>query len=80
MVLNVTAVGPTGPGYLTVFPCGTDRPLASNANYVAGEVVPNAVVAKLGIDGNVCIYTSAATHLVIDVNAWTKSDGDLDPF
>jgi D-serine deaminase-like pyridoxal phosphate-dependent protein len=28
--LNVTAVLPDGHGYLTVFPCGDDRPTASN--------------------------------------------------
>ena len=70
VMLNVTAVLPTGSGFLTVYPCGADRPLASNVNYQAGDVVPNAVLAKIGTGGNVCIYTKAATHLVIDVNGY----------
>ena len=70
VLLNVTAVGPLGPGYLTVFPCGAERPLASNVNYLAGEVVPNAVLAKVGDGGAVCVFTKAATDLVIDVNGW----------
>lgn len=66
VLLNVTAVQPSGTGYLTVYPCGT-LPLASNVNYRAGQVVPNAVLAQLDDDGQVCIYSVAATDLVVDV-------------
>ena len=68
--LNVTAVSPAAAGYLTVYPCGTTRPLASNVNYATGQVIPNAVLAKIGTDGKVCIYTLAATDIVIDVNGY----------
>ncbi|HWL43191.1 MAG TPA: RHS repeat-associated core domain-containing protein [Ilumatobacter sp.] len=70
VMLNVTAVGPTAPGFLTVFPCGQQLPLASNVNYTTGQVIPNAVLAKIGTGGKVCIYTSAPTHIVIDVNGY----------
>jgi hypothetical protein len=66
--LNVTAVQGAGPGWVTVFPCGAARPLASNLNFVAGQTVPNAVLSKVGADGAVCLFASAATHLVVDVN------------
>ncbi|HWL41294.1 MAG TPA: hypothetical protein VNQ73_00020, partial [Ilumatobacter sp.] len=46
VVLNVTAVGPAGPGYVTAFPCDQQRPLASNLNYAPGDVVANLVIAK----------------------------------
>src|SRR5690606_32922259 len=36
VALNVTVVGPTAPGYLTVYPAGEARPTASNLNYSAG--------------------------------------------
>jgi hypothetical protein len=68
VMLNVTAVGPDGGGYLTVFPCGEVRPLASNVNYGPGDVVPNSVFAKVGAGGRVCIYSLAKTHLIADVN------------
>jgi hypothetical protein len=71
--LNVTAVAPDGPGHLTVYPCGTERPLASNLNYPPGAVVPNAVLAKVGADGNVCIYSKATTHLVVDANGYAAA-------
>ncbi len=78
VMLNVTAIWPAAAGYVTVYPCGTQRPLASNVNYVAGQVVPNAVLAKVGTDGKVCIYTSAATHLVVDVNGFVPNGGSPD--
>lgn len=70
VILNVTAVDPLGYGFLTVFPCGADLPNASNVNYAPGEVRPNAVLAKVGDGGQVCVYTPVATHIVIDVNGY----------
>jgi hypothetical protein len=67
VVLNVTAVSPDAPGFLTVWPCGVAMPLASSVNYLAGQVVPNAVITQVGTDGNVCIFTRAQTDLVVDV-------------
>jgi hypothetical protein len=53
-----------------VFPCGTELPKASNVNYGPGDVVPNAVLAKIGTGGKVCIYTLAGTDIVVDVNGY----------
>ena len=66
--LNVTAVAPLAAGFLTVFPCGEELPNASNVNYGPGDVVPNAVLAKVGDDGKVCVFSLAATDLVVDAN------------
>jgi len=68
VALNVTAVGATAAGYVTVFPCGSPQPTASNLNFTAGAIVPNAVIAKIGTNGKVCLFVSASTHLVVDVN------------
>jgi hypothetical protein len=66
--LNVTVTQATGPGHLTVYACTTQgRPRASNLNYAAGSTVANHVTAAIGDRGGVCIYTHAATHLVVDV-------------
>jgi hypothetical protein len=67
--LNVTVTQPAGPGFVTVYPCG-DRPLASNVNFVAGQTVPNAVIAPVSAQGEVCFYSMATTHLLADVNGW----------
>jgi hypothetical protein len=67
-MLNVTAVQASSDGFMTVFPCGTPVPIASNLNFTVGQTIANAVVAKIGDGGRVCIYTSSAAHLVVDVN------------
>lgn len=70
VALNVTVTEPVGAGYLTVYPCGTARPTASNLNYLAGSTVANLVVTRIGTGGNVCIYTQSTTHLVADINGY----------
>ena len=67
--LNVTVVSPDGPGFVTVFPCG-DLPLASNLNYLADQVVPNAVLVPVSASGEVCFYSLVDTHLIADINGW----------
>ena len=79
VMLNVTAVNPAGPGYLTVFPCGVERPTASNVNYSAGQTVPNAVFADVGDGGAVCVYSLAGTDLVIDVNGYGPTGSQVTP-
>ncbi len=66
-VLNVTAVSPSSPGYVTAFPCDRDRPTASNLNFVGSDVVANLVVVRPDGDGNVCLFSLAATDLVVDL-------------
>lgn len=67
-VLNVAAVDAVGPGFLTVFPCGTTRPTASNLNYVAGQVTPNAVFTRIGADGKVCVFAQSTVDVVVDTS------------
>jgi hypothetical protein len=69
-MLNVAAVAPTGGGFLTVFPCGSPMPVAANVNYRPGAVVSNAVLAKIGAGGRVCVFSSAETDIVIDINGY----------
>ncbi|TPW16225.1 MAG: hypothetical protein FD127_253 [Acidimicrobiaceae bacterium] len=67
VVLNVTVDQAQTEGYITVYPTGVARPNASNLNYVIGQTVPNAVIARLGSGGTICLYSSGATHLIVDV-------------
>ncbi|MEL0211769.1 MAG: hypothetical protein VW891_14520, partial [Novosphingobium sp.] len=68
--LNVTVVNPSASGFITVWPCGIDRPLASNINFVAGDTIPNGVIAPLGAEGAACFYSSVETDVVVDVAGW----------
>ncbi len=77
VVLTVTAVNTTGPGYVTAWPCGAPRPLASNVNLRTGVIVPNQVTVPLGTNGQVCLYTSAGTDLIADVSGYYPSTSYL---
>ncbi|MER5635756.1 right-handed parallel beta-helix repeat-containing protein [Kitasatospora sp. NPDC002227] len=66
--LNVTVTNPGSGGFLTVYPHGQDRPLASNLNWSAGETIPNQVIAQVK-DGKVSFYNGgwAPIDLVVDM-------------
>lgn len=69
--MNVTAVGAAEDGFITVFPCGGERPWASNVNFEGGaHPVANLATAKVSADGFVCFYASAATHLIVDLQGY----------
>jgi hypothetical protein len=79
VVLNVTVTQPTGDGFITVYPCGAPQPTASNLNYVAGQTVPNMVIAKIGADGSVCLFSGSPTHLIVDVAGYFPGTDALTP-
>ncbi|MEQ1698639.1 MAG: hypothetical protein ABMA25_00945, partial [Ilumatobacteraceae bacterium] len=70
-VLNITVAGPASSGFLTVWPCDQTKPNASSLNYVAGVNRAVQVLTKLSPSGTVCIASSKATHLIVDVNGTT---------
>ena len=75
--INVTAVGPIGAGFLTLYPAGTPRPIISNLNYAAGEpALGNGAIVPLGAatpDLSVFPRVTAVggtVHMVIDVTGF----------
>jgi len=74
VVLNVTVTEAEGRGYVTVYPCGNARPVASNVNFEHGVDVANQVTAKVGTNGRVCFFTSRTVQLVADVSGWYADD------
>ncbi len=70
VVLNVAVTETEGPGFITVYPCTLDVPTAANLNYGTGTTIPNSVIAQVSASGEVCIYTSNTTHVVVDVNGF----------
>lgn len=75
VALNVTVTRPAWDGFVTVFPTGAPRPNASNLNYVRGQTVPNMVIVGVGAGGAVTLFSSHATHLVVDVLGWFPAGG-----
>jgi alpha-tubulin suppressor-like RCC1 family protein len=75
VVLNVTATGATDSGLLKVYGTGTDRPVeASNVNFVAGQTVPNLVIAPVSASGFVTLFNVSfgSTAMVADVSGYFK--------
>lgn len=73
--LDLAVTTPEGPGFLTVFPCGTERPWASTLNYRDGDLASNSAIAKLGDDGTVCVYTLRTTDIVVDLTGTFSTSG-----
>lgn len=76
MVATVTAVDPCLDGFLTVFPgpCTSSPPLAASVNFVTGRITANTSITALGA-GQVCVYSSVATDVVVDVQGWVGPAG-----
>ncbi|MDP2292650.1 MAG: hypothetical protein Q8M22_15785 [Actinomycetota bacterium] len=75
VTVTVTASTPSGYGYLTVWPCSTQRPTVSTLNFVAGDTISNAATMPLGAAGDLCVFSSVATNVTVDVGAWWGADG-----
>ncbi len=67
VVLNITATDTTSAGFVTVWPAGKPRPLASNLNIdTPGDTVAALVTSAIAANGTVAIYTQRSTDLVVD--------------
>jgi hypothetical protein len=72
VALNVTAVNGTAASFLTVWPTGTTRPIASSLNWSANQApTPNAVNAALPASGQVSFWTETGTvDLIADITGY----------
>ncbi len=78
VVLNVTVTNPTAASFLTVYPAGQSRPLASSLNFVSGWTGANMVTVGLGSGGAVRIYNLAGTvDVIADVVGFYAADGSM---
>lgn len=81
VALTVTATRSGGAGYLTVYPDGASRPVASNLNFAAGQSVANMVIVPVGANGVVRLYNGGGTtvDMIADIagyfTAGTPSTG-----
>ena len=68
--LNLAAVPPGPLGYLTVWPAGGSRPTVSTLNDLTGTIVANAAIVEAGTGGEISVYPSNDTNLVIDIDGY----------
>lgn len=68
VVANVTVTGTTTAGFLSIWPAGTPRPLASSVNWGPRQTVANAVTVMVGATGAVSVFNQAGhADVIIDV-------------
>lgn len=66
--LNVTAIPFGNPmPFLTLYPTGQARPIASLLNAFQGQTVSNAGIIPAGANGAVDIYAYRRTHVVVEI-------------
>lgn len=72
VVLTVTVTRTSAGGHVTAYPTGSQVPLASNLNFIAGQTIANAVTVRLGEGGKVTLVngSSRPVHLLADVAGW----------
>ncbi|MFC1439426.1 PKD domain-containing protein [Streptacidiphilus sp. N1-10] len=71
VTMNITATDATAATYITVYPDGSPRPVASTLNLGAGQTVPNQVTVKVGTDGYVDLANYNGTvDLIADVQGY----------
>lgn len=78
VVVNVTAISPTVPTFLTVYPSGTALPLVSNVNPNTNDIVPNLATVKVGSNGAITLYNNVgATDAAVDIMGYFAPDNGV---
>jgi YVTN family beta-propeller protein len=62
-------------GYLTVWATGSAMPLVSTLNNPTATEVANAAVVPAGSAGEIAVYPSANTHLLVDIDGYFAAPG-----
>jgi hypothetical protein len=73
VVVNLTAIDPSGPTYLAAYPAGNGLPDVSDVNPAVGKVHANLTVVALPTDGDgtITIYNNAGSvDVAVDVLGW----------
>ena len=76
--LNVTLVPPNNApvSYLTIWPTGEPQPLVSLMNSIDGRIKANAAIVPAGTNGEVNVFVSNTTNVLIDIDAYFDSASD----
>jgi hypothetical protein len=79
--LNITAVGYSASGWLTLFPAGTAIPQTSNVSFDPVQpAMANSAAIKLGTGGQVCAVGLSGTNIMLDaVGYLTSTSGPPNP-
>ena len=72
VAINVTAVSPSAPGFISAWPSGSAQPNTSILNFTAGQTTPNMVVLPVGTDGKIKLFNGSpgTVQLLGDVTGY----------
>src|ERR1017187_1084658 len=73
--LNFSVVPHGGLGYMTAWPTGQSGPLVSTLNDVPGTTIANAAIVPAGTSGDISVYPSNDTDVIIDINGYFAPAG-----
>jgi len=68
--LNYTVVPKVPLTYLTTWPTGQPRPVVSTLNAPTGTITANAAVVPAGDNGDLSVFVTQDTELIIDINGY----------
>lgn len=76
VVINLTVAEPESPGWMRLTPTGQSAADTSNVNFFAGDVVPNLVICKVGVGGQVTLDgVGSGAHVIGDVFGYFGPSG-----
>ncbi len=75
VAVNLTSADPAGDGFLTGHPCAASPPVVSSANYTARTARGAHAVLPLDENLRLCVLSSAATDLVVDLQGAFVPEG-----
>jgi hypothetical protein len=80
---NLTVTQPLASGWISIWPEAHPQPspLVASITYSQGQTIANALIAPLGVNGGLTLYSKVGAHVVIDVNGYydTGAAGPMGP-
>jgi len=74
--VNVAVVPPGPLAYLTLWPEGLPFPGTATLNDLSGGIVDNAAIVPAGTNGDIQVYATNSTDVIIDINGYYASPTD----
>jgi hypothetical protein len=77
--MNITVVPHGQLNYLTVWPAGELQPLVSTLNSPDGRIKANAAIVTGGTNGQISVFASNTTDVVLDVSGYFVAEVPVPP-
>jgi hypothetical protein len=75
VAIVVTSPTTDTPGFVTAYPSGVARPLASTLNTRADRAVANTAIVPVGTDGRIALFTSVPGDVLVDLTGAFVASG-----